>query len=258
MNESGMAQEHWFDVMSKAAVHATTRRGVARPAAVLLPSLLFGREAGIAADKKKRGKKKGGAGKGSKQKSGKKGNGTQGSPDQGNGAEHPDLMGPPEPVVDDCVDFSPDWPESPELVREWQNNCREQREQCPDDFCLYIHDWDAPDDSAAVQCCASPKTCCPDGCFDTRNDRNHCGPSCNPCPPGQECINGTCFNPCVGQPDPWTQYCPDVRFGSPCIPAAALCCGTYWCLDVQEIECCNDGRSCRRANETCDGAPSSP
>ena len=62
-----MAKEHWFDGFSKAAVHATTRRGVARSAAVLLPSLLLSGEAGVAADKKKGAKKKGG-----KKKIGKK------------------------------------------------------------------------------------------------------------------------------------------------------------------------------------------
>jgi hypothetical protein len=225
-----MAREHWFDVVTKATLPAATRREVARSVAVLLPCLLFGSAAEMAVGKGKRGTRQGGKKK------------------KKHGAGRPDHDEPPG-GVDDCAELAP-VSASPEVVREWLSACREQRAQCPDDFCLYIHDWDRPDDSAAVMCCPSPKTCCHDGCFDTRNDRDRCGTSCDRCGPGQECINGTCFNPCAGQPDPWTQYCPDVRYGSPCIPADALCCGDYWCWWPGSYRCCPDQRTCRMRGDS--------
>ncbi|MGH2616200.1 MAG: hypothetical protein ACRDJC_13230 [Thermomicrobiales bacterium] len=198
-----MTQQHWFDEISKAALQATTRRQIARSFAALLPSLLFSGEAGNAANQKKGGKKK-------KRK-------------KGNGAGKPGPTGPPG-GVDECVDLTPEWPDSPELVREWQRDCRELRAQCPDDFCIYVLDWDAPENSRIVTCCPSPKECCADGCFDTRHDRDHCGDCDTHCGAGEVCRDGDCKDAACYEPG---GSCPP---GQVCYDGKCGCGGYNYCL----------------------------
>ncbi len=106
--------------------------------------------------------------------------------------------------------------------------------QCPDQFCIYIEDVDSPEDNRSVTCCPSGKQCCSTGCFDTLNDRNHCGSSCNQCLGGENCIEGhcVCVDPvacatacgeCSVYRDGKCRRCPQ---GMPCVNGVCTC-GSY-------------------------------
>jgi hypothetical protein len=100
----------------------------------------------------------------------------------------------------------------------------------------------------------------PQPCTGTRYDNNNCGTCGNVCRQGDTCHDGKCIDlRCVSNTrDPnyanWTQYC-----GNRCIPDTALCCGSYYCWDPREIECCfTVNETCGTAEEPCSSGPPPP
>jgi hypothetical protein len=100
----------------------------------------------------------------------------------------------------------------------------------------------------------------PPPCTSTRFDNNHCGVCGNVCPQGTTCHDGECIDlRCVSNTtepgfENWTQYC-----GDRCIPDTALCCGSYYCWDPREIECCfTVNETCGTAEEPCSSGPPPP
>jgi hypothetical protein len=100
----------------------------------------------------------------------------------------------------------------------------------------------------------------PPPCTGTRFDNNNCGTCGNVCRHGDTCHDGTCIDlRCVSNTtapgyEHWTQYC-----GDRCIPDTALCCGSYYCWDPREIECCfTDNETCGTAEEPCSSGPPPP
>jgi hypothetical protein len=211
-----MAQEHWFDVFSKAASRAANRRAVARSFAALVPSLLLGGLAGGTVGKGEKGNGKGkGGGKG-------KGNGKK------RRRKRPDHLGEPDPNRDDCERFFGD---DPDFV----NECREDMRQChtPDHFCIHAIDGDG-DDDRGYSCCSDDEACCLFGCKDLRTDRANCGACGEDCAEGEECRDGKCGVTC----------------GSAFCVTGTACCVDR-CHDPNIYVCCPDGTACPAQTHEC-------
>ncbi len=94
-------------------------------------------------------------------------------------------------------------------------------------------------------------------CTGSRFDNNNCGTCGNVCRHGDTCHDGTCIDlRCVSNIsvpgfENWTQYC-----GGRCIPNTALCCGSYYCWDPREVECCfTVNETCGTAEDPCAANP---
>jgi hypothetical protein len=107
---------------------------------------------------------------------------------------------------------------------------------------------------------AQPNPTPPQPCTGSRFDNNNCGTCGNVCRHGDICHDGKCIDlRCVSNTsvpgfEHWTQYC-----GDRCIPDTALCCGSYYCWDPREIECCfTVNETCGTAEEPCSSGPPPP
>lgn len=199
-----MANVHWFDTLNKVLVRESPRRTLLGMAAVL---------AGLArnAPLTEAGKKKKQNQNQKKTKKRKKNPAPPPSPPPTPPPPPPPPGTPPD--LETCLGANP-----PHISREsWEEYCRNQHGQCPGNLCTVL--FEHPDAQPQALCCAPPKTCCDNGCYDTQSDIDACDGCYKRCTHGAACVAGQCkFLPCSSHFD-----CPP---GVPCVNGTCTC-GTY-------------------------------
>lgn len=184
-----MAEEHWFDVTSKAALQAFTRRGIVRSLAIILPGPLYGASATAAA------KNKNGPGQG---KSDSKGRG------KGRCKRKPKSKPPDRCGHAWCL---AEWPHDDSNRNDCELKCGRCRNR--EKFCIVEGNPANPANIAT--CCFEHQTCCADErspsglrCVDTEINSDHCGDCNSPCTgDGRICQLGRCVCASPGGRSTW-------------------------------------------------------